>query len=233
MNTSQLLHISGEIVVLLSFTYFLQRQITKLAKAHAELNKRIEELEQDYKKKFDMLFNVVENLDRQLHYTQINTPINSVNPFINMGPSQNNTGIRNRKAKQSSNENVSTHNESTQPKQRNTDNNINHNNVQQPAQQMPQMSQMPQMPNFGFNPLDLLNSLSGMQTPPVFTATIVTENIIPKKPENETKIVEVVDDEEDEEKIDEEIADELNDLLTASNQSEQSQELEDTDEKNE
>jgi hypothetical protein len=234
MNTNQLLHISGEIIVLLSFTYFLQRQITRLSKAYNDLSKRVDEMETEYKNKFDTLLQLVDNIDRQLSMNN-HIPESFFNPRMN----NMNSGLRNRKAKSSND----IPNDNNTNNTNNTNKNIKQNFVSQPQMQpqqqmqsqpqmqpQQQMQSQPQMqshfPNFAFNPMDLLNSISGIQSPPVFTATIVTENIIPKKSDSEVKIVEVVDDEENnkEENLDEEIADELNDLLSNNNEDETKEE---------
>lgn len=212
MNTNQLIHISSEIVVLLGFTYYLQRQITKLSGVYTELKQRMDETEQLNNKRFDMLLNMIEdNVAQQVQYNRMSNfmPSMSVHPQQHMNnPNVEDVGLRNRKTKRA--EPTPNNKPSSSEPMR-----LNKKSESTPPQNVSQ--QQPQQPNiFPFNPLDLLNSISGMASSPVFSATIVTDNIVPQAQKtSDIKIVEIEDDEEQTpEKLDEDIQEELKDLLS-------------------
>lgn len=230
MNTSQLIHISSEIVVLLGFTFYLQRQITKLSNVYAELKQKVEANEELASKRFDMISEMIDSLANQIQYNKFSQHMTTSHPSFfpqqaqysqqpHQSPQhqsppiqqQDSTVLRNRKTKQNNvnqpmnNEGANLNINASEPMRLN-------NNTNEVRRQVPNANSAQMMGgvNLPFNPLDILSNLSNMAAP-VFSATIVTENIIPQKKDSDVKIVEI------EENLDDEIKEELEELLSENN----------------
>jgi hypothetical protein len=74
VSKSQLIHISSEIILLLSITFFLNRQVKSVKKMVTDTNNRLNSIEQDFNDKLNELNNILVNNQHQLNrYSMMNS----------------------------------------------------------------------------------------------------------------------------------------------------------------
>jgi len=223
VSKSQLIHISSEIIILLSLTFFLNRQVKSVKKMVIDTNNRLNSMEREFNDKLNELNDIIRNNQHQLNRYSLmsmreklydDSPEQMFNR--NTRTSEQDSGLRKRKI------NIRPHREESEDECKDNDkcfiNNtsvatesmkLNKENLfsnTQERQEPPQQQRKNPILNILQNPFDILTMTVGVKDTP--------------KPKAEIQIIDednVEEEDVDEEQIDNDIKDDLEELLNNKN----------------
>lgn len=225
VSKSQLIHISSEIIILLSLTFFLSRQVKSVKKMVIDTNNRLSSIEKEFNDKLDELNDILRNNQHQLNRYSLmsmreklydDSPEQMFNR--NIRTSEQESGLRKRKI------NIRPHREENEDECKDNDKCfINGTNTSVATESMklnkenlfsntPERQEIPQQQrknpilNILQNPFDILTMTVGVKDTPKSKAEI---QIIDEDTLEEEDI--------DEEQIDNDIKDDLEELLNNKN----------------
>lgn len=209
MNTNQIIHISSEIVILISVTYYLSRQIKGVKTMLMNLDNNVKMLENSYEEKFENLFSIVNNLHNQMNQMNrmnYSIPTGATHPtrqqFSTINQ-QESLGIRKRKKQEDTNNNTSNENsETTETAETAATQSMKLSNQNNQKRSNPLIDMISNLTSG--NPFDLLN----IQSAPI-SIGIGAVNTPQKQSSANIEVIE----EEDENRVDEDIEEDLNELL--------------------
>jgi hypothetical protein len=220
-NTNQLIHISSELLVLLSTVYFLNKQIKTLRQNVVEVKEQMKKMELTYEDKLEHLFRLVNNHHMQLNRLQMRQ-YSEMEEQYNEVPStyQQGGGIRRRKV-QIREEVDSNEDDIQEEKQKSKQVPVmklkGMNQTQKVNEKQTQNPLLNVFSNLNTNPFDIINEIASNTIPITMSFTSVeNQNGHMKKSQAQVEIIDdepESNDELDETKLDEDLKDDLEDLL--------------------
>ena len=221
VSKSQLIHISSEIIILLSLTFFLSRQVKSVKKMVVDTNNRLNSIEQEFNDKLNELNNIIRNNQYELNrYSMMSmreklyddSPEQLYNR--NIRTSEKQSGLRKRRI------NIRPHRNENEDDCKEDDkcfiDGMNtslatesmklNSTTSSEKKEIPQQQRKNPILNILQNPFDILTMTVGVKDTP--------------KPKAEIQIIEednIEEEELDEEQIDNDIKDDLEELLNNKN----------------
>jgi len=220
VSKSQLIHISSEIIILLSLTFFLNRQVKSVKKMVVDTNNRLNSIEQEFNDKLNELNNIIRDNQHELNrYSMMSMREKLYDDSQeqlynrNIRTSEQQSGLRKRRIniRPQKNENDCKEDDKCFIDGMNTslatESMKLNSTISSEKKEIPQQQRKNPILNILQNPFDILTMTVGVKD-------------TPKNPKADIQIIEednIEEEEIDEEQIDNDIKDDLEELLNNEN----------------